>query len=313
MVRLRRHSSHFDVELPAGDEFVVRIAEKPGRWMSAAELDAMVADARHVLSRAVPGGDLEYGIFTGDPERLATCVLTIVRERSTKRPVAFNAIALLPVTLRGREEEVLHLGLTIVDPDYRSRGLSWVVYGLTVLLVCAHRQLRPLWISNVTQVPSAFGMVADSFENVFPSPHPGTRRSYEHLAIARHIMRYHRHVFGVGPEAHFDQGRFVIENSYTGGSDNLKKTWDEAPKHRDEIHNEMCRAQLDYDRGDDFLQIGQFTLGAQQRFLLRSVPPRSLPAVLSNVAFLFAGSLLLPVLHWFSPGRPLGELRPWKG
>jgi hypothetical protein len=181
-----------------------------------------------------------------------------------------------------------------------------------VLLVCAHRQLRPLWISNVTQVPSAFGMVADSFENVFPSPHPGARRSYEHVAIARHIMRYHRHVFGVGPEARFDQQRFVIENSYTGGSDNLKKTWEEAPKHRDDIHNEMCRAQLDYDRGDDFLQIGQFTLAAQQRYLLRSVPSRSLPAVLSNVGFLFVGSLLLPVLHWFSPGRPLGDLRPWK-
>ena len=312
MVRLRRHSSHLDLELPAGDDFVVRIVEKPGRWMPADELAPLVAEARQVVSRAVPGGSLDYGIFTGDPERLANCVLTLVRERATRRPAAFNALALLPVTLRNREEEVLHLGLTIVDPDYRSRGLSWVVYGLTVLLVCAHRQLRPLWISNVTQVPSAFGMVADSFENVFPSPRAGARRSYEHLAIARHLMRYHRHVFGVGPDARFDQQRFVIENSYTGGSDNLKKTWDEAPKHRDDVHNEMCHTQLDYDRGDDFLQIAQFSLGSQQRFLLRSVPPRSLPAVLGKVAFLFVGSLLLPVLHWFSPGRPLGDLRPWK-
>lgn len=312
MVRLRRHSSHLDFELRAGDEFVVRIVEQPGLWMPAAELDALIAGARAVVSRAVPGDSLDYGIFTGGSERLSSSVLTLIHERRSGKPVAFNALALLPVMLRGREQEVLHLGLTVVDPEYRSRGLSWALYGLTVLLVCAHRQLRPLWISNVTQVPSVFGMVADSFENVFPSPHAGVRRSYEHLAIARHIMRYHRHVFGVGPEAHFDQQRFVIENAYTGGSDNLKKTWEQAPKHRDSVHNEMCRAQLDYERGDDFLQIGQFTLASQQRYLLRSVPPRSLPSVLSRVGFLFVGSLLLPLLHWFSPGRPLGDLRPWK-
>ena len=59
-------------------------------------------------------------------------------------------------------------------------------------------------------------------------------------------MRRHRRVFGVGEDAGFDEARFVITNAYTGGSDNLKKSFDVAPKHRDEAYNDFCREQLDY-------------------------------------------------------------------
>ena len=73
-------------------------------------------------------------------------------------------------------------------------------------------------------------------------------------------MASHRKVFGVGPDAAFDEDRSVILNAYTGGSEELKKSFDAAPKHRDDAYNAMCADELDYARGDDFLQTGQINM-----------------------------------------------------
>jgi hypothetical protein len=170
--------------------------------------------------------------------------------------------------------------------------------------------MRPVWISNVTQVPAVLGLVDTGFANVYPSLRHNTVPTFAHLTIARQIMRHHRDAFGVGPEATFDAERFVVANSYTGGSDNLKKSFDEAAQHRVEAYNALCRAQLDYERGDDFLQLGQYDLGVARRFLLRRVPRHSLPALLLIVAFLILGSVFLPVYHWFMAGTAQGDVRP---
>ena len=86
----------------------------------------------------------------------------------------------------------------MVDPDVQGQGLSWVLYGLTTLVLFARDGLRPKWISNVTQVPAVFGMVCDTFADVYPSPDATARQSFAHLQLARGIMRDHRAVFGVG-------------------------------------------------------------------------------------------------------------------
>jgi hypothetical protein len=306
---------HLDLELATSREIRTRIVERPGLWMRKEELRALVADLRAIAATVLGERELDYGVLTGDPDRLSHCVITLLHDRSSGRPVAFNALSILPVRLRGRDEEVLHLGLVMVDPGYRSRGMSWVLYGLTCMLLLFRNQLRPIWVSNVTQVPAIVGMVAESFADVFPrpeGPEGGARRSHDHLVLARGIMARHRGAFGVGPEAGFDFDRFVITDAYTGGSDHLKKSFDEAPQHRDPRYGEMCRQALDYGRGDDFLQLGRVSLASARRYLLRSVPPRSMPAVAASYAFAFLGSFVLPVVHWLSPGKPMGELRPWR-
>jgi hypothetical protein len=211
--------------------------------------------------------------------------------------------------LRGRRSDAIHLGLVMVDPGYRTQGLSWVLYGLTCILLFFRRGFRPVWISNVTQVPAIIGKVAEAFVSAFPNPFTEQRRSFDHVSVAREIMRAHRHVFGVGAEAGFDEEGFIISNAYTGGSDNLKKTYADAPKHRDERVNELCRSQLDYDRGDDFLQIAVLDLTSARKYLLREVPRDSLPAVLTSVVFVAFSGLVLPLLHWLSPGEAMGDLR----
>jgi hypothetical protein len=301
---------HMDLRLRSGRAFETRIVERPGRHLAPADLAALSADLVEIASKTLPRGSLTYGVFSGDPARMASSVVTLVRRRSDGRPVAFNALALMDIDLGDGPTEVLHLGLVMVDPEERSRGLSWILYGLTCVLLFFRNQMRPMWVSNVTQVPAIVGMVSETFSDVRPTPARPRDRSLMHLLVARAIMRDHRHVFGVGPEAGFDEDRMVITDAYTGGSDDLKKTVDEAPKHRDPAYNAFCAEALDYDRGDDFLQLGRIDLDAVRRYARDSVPRAALAGLAVTAAFLALQRLVLPVVHWFDTTRPFGALRP---
>jgi len=155
-------------------------------------------------------------------------------------------------------------------------------------------------------------MAAETFSDVFPSPRPGVRRSFDHLTLARQIMARHRAAFGVGPEAGFDEARFVITNAYTGGSDALKKTFAQAAPHRMEAYNAFCRDQLDYGRGDDLIQIGRIDMAAAGRYLRKVAPPTTAMGLGGLVVIMAARMAVLPLIYWLSASRPWGVLRPWK-
>jgi hypothetical protein len=309
LAELQREFLDFTFSTRAGAR--VRIVERPGRWMSAEARAQLLADLRLVVRASTPAGELDYGLLTDDAQRWDKCIVTLVHARDPVRPVAFNVLTILDCELRGEPVDVIHLGLVMIDPGYRAQGLSGMLYGLTCFLLFARQQMRPLWISNVTEVPAVFGMVAENFADVYPSLDPRQRRSFDHLSLAREIMRKHRAAFGVGEEAGFDERRFVMTNSYTGGSDNLKKTFEETAKHRRAEYNELCQRELDYARGDDFLQLGRFNLDAAKNYFLRSAPRLSPVALATKFAVLSLESAFLPVVHWFSADRALGELRPW--
>jgi GNAT superfamily N-acetyltransferase len=278
-----------------------------------AERAALVHDLRAVAAVSLPAGDLDYGVFREDSGALDRAVITIIHERRTGKPVAFNALALLDVEHRGQPDIVTHLGLVLIDPEARGKGFSWALYGLTTLLLFARNQLRPFWISSVTQVPAVVGLVCEGFSGVYPAPGPEAVRRFDHLALARQIMRHHRAAFGVSEDAPFDETRFVIQDAYRGGSDHLKKRFADAPKHRDQAYNDFCAAMLDYDRGDDVLQVGAMNLVAARRYLTQDVPRHSLPALAAAAVLLIVQRMMLPVVYWFSADRHWGRLRPWRG
>jgi hypothetical protein len=302
--------ARIDLTLRTHTGLTTRIVERPGLSLPPAELEELVAQLRTVAGKTLPAGSLTYGIFSGEREPLARAVVTLISEEATGHPVAFNALALMDVELDGEPAEVTHLGLVMVDPEVQGQGLSWVLYGLTTLVLFMRDGLRQRWISNVTQVPAVCGMVSETFSDVFPSPNPLARQSFAHLQLARRIMQRHRSVFGVGGEAGFDEARFVITDAYTGGSDALKKSFEVASKHRDEKYNEFCARELDYERADDLLQIGRVDLAAARHYLFSEVPPRSLPGLLAASAVLALQRLVLPMLHWMDDSRAFGTLRP---
>lgn len=299
-----------DLSLRTHPGHVTRIIESPGLSLPQGELDRLIAQLRCVAAKTLPADELTYGIFSGERERLSRAIVTLISEEGSGRPIAFNALSAMQVELDGVPVDVTHLGLVLVDPDARGQGLSWVLYGLTTLVLFLRDGLRPRWISNVTQVPAVVGMVCETFSNVYPSPSSEARQSFAHLQLARGIMRGHRSVFGVGDDAGFDESRFVITDAYTGGSDALKKTLAQAQQHRDARYAEFCARELNYDRGDDLLQIGRIDLAAARSYLFEQVPHRSLPGLLVASLILALQRLVLPVIYWLDDRRAFGTLRP---
>lgn len=247
-----------------------RIIERPGSTLHPAGVDALLTQARGVAA-SLGGSPLDYGPLSGRKEWLDRAVVTVVEDVATSRAVGISAMVILDCALRGRSVPVMHVGLTIVSPGYRNRGVCWRLTGFTIAILLLRNRLRPFWVSNVSQVPSAIGMFCEAMSNVYPWPTSNSPAPYDHLTLARQLMTRYRAAFGVGDDARFDSRRFVIENAYTGGSDSLKKTFGQAPRHRSEHFNDACARELNYERGDDFLQIGRMSVGAGLRIAFRAL------------------------------------------
>lgn len=302
-------NKNLNITHESADGYIVRIIENPKQSVSEEEQEKIVADLKSVInSLNLP--QLDYGVFKDPTFFLTHGLFTIIYDKATQQPVAFNTQTVMHCTLKGKMTPVYHMGLAIIQPSQQSKGLSRVLYGLTTFLVFFKNRLKPIWVSSVTQVPAAFGSIADSFSDVYPSGNPGERASYDHLQLARQIMNEYRFVFGIGPEANFLEEKFIIENSYTGGSDLLKKTYNDCPKHRNTQYNDFCVQNLNYERGDDYLQIGRITLTTYFQLLIHSLQDNSLSIPLYRFIFAFCESVILPIINWFAVDKQNGVLRP---
>ena len=294
---------HLQVSFRSGP-YRVTIYDRPGHYLPKDSQDKIRAELVDITRKVEPRGDLDYGVFLDDPEIWKALSLTVVHDAKSGELAGFNAMRWIQT--HPDEMPLLHLGLVQIDPERQSQGISWILYGLTIILLFLRGGLKPLKISSVTQVPAVFGRVATSFADVYPdgsTPSP----AYRHLREARAIMATHRHVFGVGDDAWFEEDSFVIRNSYTGGSDAMKKPFEAASKHRDDTVNAFCQTTLDYERGDDFLQIGQIDLPTVRAYFLREVPAGSRTSVLMVGAFAVLQNWIAPVVAW------LDVKRTWRG
>lgn len=311
LLRQDRFFTSFTIPSEEGG-LLVELWDRPGRWLDDAQLDRLVQAMRTVAIAGQRGKPMPvYGALKGERADLARRCITLVSLKATGEPVGFCALAYLDIPLGARVVSVVHLGLLYVVPAMQHRHLSGVLYGASTLLLLMKSGLRGFWISNVSQVPAAVGLTVGHYDDVYPRPGPRARQSYLHLVLARAIMKSHRTAFGVGEEAGFDEARQVITNAYTGGSDELKKSWDEAPRHRDPAINELCRTWLDYERGDDLLQLGRCGFGTIRRLFASRLPKHSSVQIALKALSIVVVGVISPILRWLvapeydARGRPL--------
>ena len=105
----------------------------------------------------------------------------------------------MPLELKGRQIEAIHLGLVMVDPGYRTQGLSGFIW------LDVHPHLLQAWTAANLDLQCHSGagnhrQGRGGFCHGFPNPFEPTRRTFEHVIVAREIMRKHRRVFGVASE-----------------------------------------------------------------------------------------------------------------
>jgi hypothetical protein len=243
---------------------VVKIWDRPGLSCSNQELDEMVQDMETIIKNSHDKEVPKYGVFLDDRRDFDLRLITIVYDK--KRPVAFSAQAYLECEVNSKKINVVHLGLVYVDRSVRQKGFTGLLYTPASFLLLLKSRLSPITISNVTQVPAIFGLVEDFYSNAYPNT-KGLAQSSEQYQLGLKIAQNFQHIFGVGKDSHYDPHEQIIYNSYTGGSNSLKKTFSESSKYRNPIVNELCFTKLNYERGDDYLQLAQLDLKLLFRFL----------------------------------------------
>jgi hypothetical protein len=294
----------FYCQLELGEGMIFKVWERPGGWLSEEKMKKLMADIQEVATAGQGEKDIpDYGVLKGDKEDLKNRVITIGYEKKTGRPIGFAAQIFLDVPLGLSAIEVLHLGLVYVAKDFQKKWIAGMLYVLPNILLLLKNGFRPIWISNVSQVPSVVGIVADYYDKVYPDPIHETKQALMHKSLSEGIMKYHRYAFGTSEDAVYDAENQVIYNSYTGGSDNLKKSYEECTKYRNEKANIFCKENLDYQRGDDFIQIGTLSGKLIHNFFSKRVSGVS--RVQWFLYLLVAGVFitLLPILKWLTRKR----------
>jgi hypothetical protein len=121
-----------------------------------------------------------------------------------------------------------------------------------------HRPFGRLWVTNVACVLSSLGNVALHFREVYPAP-GAAPPSRTHRLIAEAMHLHHRAEAFISPVADFDREAFVFRRS-VAGTVFQKSAEDLRYHHRDRALNDFYRARMDFESGDEVLQVGCVTL-----------------------------------------------------
>lgn len=242
---------------------------RPGLWMGnsqLAELNRQLREVALTCFEEVP----PYQCLLGTRDEFADKAISLAWAPDGHL-AGFCSMLLLHVDEVG---EVVHLGLTCVRPDDRSAGLTHQLTrkALTSYLV-RRKPVGKLWVTNCAAVLSSLGNVALHFEEIFPSPDGPHEPTETHKAIARTVDAYYRDKIYIRHDALFDDQAFVFRGSVEQTV--FQKDADDARyHHRAEHLNDFYRRLMDFERGDEVLQVGFCTVLTSIRHIWHRRPQK---------------------------------------
>lgn len=241
---------------------------RPGKCMTESQIQELTAKLRETTAtgfREIPS----YQVLTGRKEDFEDKVIALAWKQDGSI-AGFCSTVILPVEGVG---EVLHLGLTVVRPEDRSNGLTHILTSRAVKeYLLKHKPvIGKLWISNCAAVLSSLVNVAQYFEEIHPSPVSNPRYSRIYQAIAEAIDKYYREKIYISEEAVFDADNFVFRGSVKGTVFQKERN-DTRYYHRNEELNDYYSRLMEFENGDEVLQIGYAsTFAALKHMYNRSI------------------------------------------
>ncbi len=241
----------------------------PGKTLTPLQQQTLVEELQQVAASCFSHTP-NYQALSGEKSELEKAVLCLGRDENG-RLLGFCSALSLPVD---GHKNVLHLGLTCVHPDARGTNMT---HHLTSKLMLKYLMKESLfsetWITNCACVLSSLGNVAMYFENLYPSPFGPKQATQKHLDIARSVDAYHRQSIAINKRARFNAEKFVFEGS-VDGTVFEKDADDQRFHHRDESLTEFYQNLLNFERGDEALQIGKVSLLTFPKYLVRKAAAR---------------------------------------
>lgn len=246
---------------PTPIKYTMEFLYRPGRTLDDLGVERLAGELDDVASRCfedVP----RYNCLVGDRACLDDKVIILAR-RPSGELAGFCSAVLLDVP---QMAPVMHFGLTCVHPDDRGQRLTHkLITKLMVTYMLRYRPIGKIWVSNVACVLSSIGNVAAFFDNVYPSPYLA-EPAEEHLRVAQAISERYREAIFIHDDALFDAEAFVFRGS-VDATVFQKDGDDDQYYHRDRLLNTWYRDLLDFDRGDEVVQVGSYSVATFLRYI----------------------------------------------
>ena len=247
------------------NEFYVKTYDKPGTWMADESLSKLQSEIRKLGNACLPSIP-EYGVYSKNREAYNNRLISCIYKRSTNELIAFSAAFYWSYKsdIKNKKQEVIHLGLVLVHPDYRKRKLMYWLYHQPLTSYFLKGLCRTVYITSTTMDPVIVGSVSDGFNSVFPDYKIGymTKPSTHYSEIAASFFKTQGKEIGMYEKASFDPDHFIIKGSSLGVCKSLMVRFEDAPKYRKEPCNQFCKKYLDYGNGDEIIQVGKINLRA---------------------------------------------------
>lgn len=250
--------------------YTIAYYERPGLHWSRRKIELFVDQLRHVaaLSLGLSSPKLlpQYQclIYDGLDDKLITVAYD---PSNSDRVIAFLSGVLLDIP--SLSHPVLHLGLVCILPEFSSGGITQALCNRLARGFITKRPdvmlgLRNAWFTNCSSVGRILCGAAMALDMVYPSPqHPPSNGppTTAHALISDAIANSpsFRASMYVLPTATFDHTANVFRGSVEGTVFTKKKE-DESHHHRDIELNGFYADLLDWERGDEVLQVGCISL-----------------------------------------------------
>lgn len=247
--------SERDIKFSLKRNLVIHTWLFPGQWVSDIQLLELKTKIEDFTLKRI-GVLPQYGIYLAGRKVWNNRIITIVYDNVSGTVKGFSAMVFCPVTTNNRTYPIMHLGLVMLERHHAFRNLLFSIYYLPLLFFSLLRELKPFWITSVSMEPPIIGLVADCFDNVYPHYSEKSKADKNKIEIAQSFFANYRGEFGAGPDSIFNQNNFVIEGSCRGPSEILRVDFKRAARYIARTCNEFCIQTLNYERGDELLQIG---------------------------------------------------------
>lgn len=244
-----------------GTPYTIRSFDQPGRWMSDAQLNALVEDLHHVAAGAMDEVPT-YGVFAGRRRSFENRVIAVAYHAKTRKAVGFTAMVYLPYEQGDSVEPLVHLGLTMIRRDCRGQRLQTPLFKRVFLMPFLNQRRGGFIVTNIAASPAGIGATSDYFTDVYPHYAGNTPLQAFHLDVARQVLNRHRHEFGCSQRARFDANTFVVHGSNEPEGGGAAQFITDAPVSRYRVAscNVFCRENLDSSAGDELFQVGRADL-----------------------------------------------------
>lgn len=237
----------------------------PGKNLSDEKLQKLVEELKEVASLCFPETP-NYQALTGKREELERAVITIARN-SKGQLMGFCSALVLSVESVGN---VFHTGLTCVHPNARGKKLTHKLTSKLLLKYLLKESLfKETWITNCACVLSSIGNVALYFEDIYPSPYGAEVPTMTHINIAKAVSKNYREPIAINETANFNLNTFVFEGSVEGTLFE-KDAEDTRFHHRNSDLTNFYKNLLDFDRGDEVLQVGKISMMTFPKYMAKT-------------------------------------------